>query len=938
MAAYIIPQVQVFQDFRRAPQSVVNPRNAHISGGHAFLVRFTDEDERELGLLGLYDRLLDTDYAWPNQPAGSRIDPGYTRIFVKDGLLKYFEDFIGSGSVIAKVGPNRIRSATINFADFDVYPRHSSLKSRDVQPGDVAKVRAIVGGNPVTLWTYVKAVRSDQLPSSVGSASGDPSNAATQGASSSVTKLGGPDNCVVASANISAYNGLPDGFINETYDIIVTESSVGGNFTTARLRVISGSGLDDQDSVVPAAAGNPTNIGARGLQVTFDVNVNTACSLAAASEGVSHIDLIAGQRWRVTVQQAFTAPTATSGGTYDYNVDTTYIVEIERGGLFSATVKPRIKVTTTTGIDLSGPTIVPAAATPVAVGSYGVTIQFSGAGLRKGDKYYIPVTGIKDGPRRILELGHNLPDGVLDNQEVDLTLFIRKPTMEIPENRIGFAPLKNWAQSQTQITLYAGVIGYDSSWHDGGVPQPLPLYSEASLNYGLVYVHYRAWRSELCNNVFTVATVDDLDDVISGPLHQDNPLKWGVFKALSNSNGVPVRCTSVCNPDDLDSWQRVLELLGGRRDVYGLVPLTTNRSVLDLFAAHVNNMSSPSNAKWRVAWFSLVGLPTVPVVHAGSDVPGYTSPTTSDGNVALGTIQDDPATSGTQYTILQCTSNNARFLANQVRPGDVVRTLYTNDGFGNYTYSEFLVAEVTSENQLRLQSGPAAPVNVPIKFEIWRNLNAQEEAEAIARTATWKSRRVMAVWPDFIDDAGSPSPGYFLAASLAGLASGVLPHQGLTRVALGGYTAVPRTTEKFNEAQLDIMAGAGIWIVTQNRETGQIYSRHALTTAEYSDINSREEMVTRNVDSISYRFYDQLQPFIGVTNVTPVVQSRLEVEIGSLLDVLRSELATNDLGGQIVDGTLVEVRPHAVLKDRYVVTINLSLPYPFNNVDVHLVV
>ena len=53
MATYVLPQVLVFQDFTTQPAVAANPLSAHIAGGHAYLVRESDEDEREFGNLRL---------------------------------------------------------------------------------------------------------------------------------------------------------------------------------------------------------------------------------------------------------------------------------------------------------------------------------------------------------------------------------------------------------------------------------------------------------------------------------------------------------------------------------------------------------------------------------------------------------------------------------------------------------------------------------------------------------------------------------------------------------------------------------------------------------------------------------------------------------------------------------------------------------------------
>jgi len=386
----------------------------------------------------------------------------------------------------------------------------------------------------------------------------------------------------------------------------------------------------------------------------------------------------------------------------------------------------------------------------------------------------------------------------------------------------------------------------------------------------------------------------------------------------------------VCDPDSDEEWADVLELLLGRDDVYGLVPLTRRRTVLDLFAAHVDSQSTPEEGLWRVAWFNLEGIPTKEIVSDASS---------TDGEVVLAVVEDDPDTSGTQYTIVRVPASNAEFEANEVRAGDVVRMLYTSDGFGNETFSEFVVDLVQNEDQLRLISGPSSAINVAAKIEIHRPLSSTEEAEEIALDAgAWNNRRIRAIWPDTIETSGTVQNGYFLTAALSGLSSGILPHQGMTNLEIAGFTDVPRTTTKFNKPQLDIMALAGTWIVTQDLQDGEIFSRHAITTDDFEDINKREEMITRNVDSISYRFKDHFAPFIGVSNVTPSLIELLGNEAKGLIEVLKTENFTQTLGGQLIDAAIIELRPHLTLKDRVVMVLDTEIPIAMNNLEVHLVV
>jgi hypothetical protein len=922
MATYVLPQVLVFQDFTIQPAAAANPLSAHISGGHAKLIRYSEENEREFGNLGFYDEGSDLVSAWPHRPAGAVIDTSYTKLFVKNALLKYFSDPISSGSAITVVSGsrNQIKSNSVNFISSGAYARAGALGNRDVKVGDVIRVRGVADGvgatsDVLTLWTYVRGFIAETIGSSIAAAVTASTNAPGLSAASTAERTSGVANSITITPS-GSYSGLASGVLTEVYTLTVVDSSINGDLTTARFRVVSASGTDNQSSL-QLNSGSATAVGTRGLLVTFGSTPTSGTAAAAAAAGVSDIDLIDGQVFTMTVSQAFATPTVVTDGDYTGVADTNYIVTVTKGGLFAA--HPEISVSTTDGTDQSGPTVV-SSGVLAPVGTKGVEVSFTSTsgGLRKGDRFYIQATGIGEGAVRTIVLGDNLDKTFGGGEPVGIDLYIRKPLLEVPQNRAGMAPLTNWEQSDTEFTVKSGIVAYDA---EVGAATALEVFASAEAGYGELYVECRAWLPDLAGKVNSITDVGTIDD-ISGSLTPDNPLKWGVFKALANSNGTPVLYTAVNDPNDVNQWDEVLEVLLSRDDAYNLVPLTNNVTVLDLFQAHVNSCSSASEGLWRVLWANLQGIPEVPIVAAGSDIPNHMEATSLDGETVLAQFENDPAAEAEVYTICYVPANNSGFDKNGVRPGDIVRALYTGDGFGNFTYSEFVVDEVQSENQLRVKTGPAVEQLVPSKIEIWRTLSASEEAVEIGKTAgSYGDRRVRATWPDRIESSGTIQSGYFLNCALAGLASAVLPQQGLTNVEISGFSSTQRTNDKFNKPQRDILAGAGVWVVQQDN-VGQIHTRHAVTTGDYADINQREEMLTRNVDSISYRFKDYFAPFIGVTNVTPTMNDIILGGMDKLIRTLRIERTTPQLGGQLISATVERFFVSEVFKDRYVAYIS----------------
>lgn len=943
MPSYVLPQVLVYQEFSIAPTELTEPLRACIVGPQYALFRYSDADEKlNIKITDSYNPDGDETYDWPGRPAGGVVDQDYTKVYMDDALLQYYHESSGAGSTVQSVSGyrNRLYFSSLVLQSKNGYARSAAFHERDVAVGDVLDIMGSNCGEIYRLRASILGFVPDVVPAVVHAAQTDVDNKPTQTSSGSATQTGGDTNQVdVTSVDASAYDGRADGQISETYIVEVISGSTGGNAQTAILRVTSQSGTDPVQEIVPAAFGSPTSIGSRGAKVTFD---NTGSS--SSGPGVDPDDFIVGQTWSVSVQQAYTAPAPTSGGDYLGASDTSYIVEVTKGGDIGTA---EITVRTTTGIDASGPTVVVALSTAVPVGTQGVTLTFTSAthGLCKGDKFIIPVEAVGEGAIRTVILSNNLPDGLRGicvtssssssssssgtPPDLDVTFYI-KTNIEVPANRTGAAPLVNWEQSETQITLKSGITAYDASWTIGGVVQPLPVKD------GEVYVEYRALVRQWVGSVGSISDVGEIADVFDEApvIDKDNPLVFGVYNALLNSSGTPVKFSAVgaSSPITLDDWVDVLDILHGRDDVYSLVPLTQDKQVQDAFVGHVEAMSAPEVGRWRITWLNSA-LETEESVYTCSEAVGA-----GDCDTVLATITDDPDAAGTQYTLL--TAAGEKFISGDqdVKIGDIVRCNYHDDGFGNETYEEYVIDDILTEEELRLYSGPSSAINTPSKIEIWRNLNKTEQAEALAKKpGLWDTRRAYLVWPDQIGNAGTIVPGYYLCCSLAGLRSASLPHRPLTNVEIIGWDDVSRTTEYFTEDQLNTMAASGYWIVTQDPNDGDVYSRHQLST-DNLDLNRREQSVTTNVDSISYTFLRRLAPYIGRANVTPTMIAIIKGEILSILDYFANFVVQDILGPQILDYTIDTLEQHPLLKDRILAIIPIEVPYPLNNVELHLVI
>lgn len=889
------PQVRIFQELTQLPTSVVEQLRAFIFGPEYDLHRYTVESEKGSGFS--YDPSLGVTKEWLadfSRRAGASVDLDYTRAFLEEALLEYFTS--GGAGQTPNDERNKVKISGVNLVDKDGYSLDAAFQGRSVKIGDFIQVDdgSTSGGGTIT------GFEAETTASQVSSAAAGADNQAdtTLSAPSETTVTGSID--IIAGGT---YDGIEDGVLSETYTIDVRRGSTGGDPTTMILDITTSSGTDDVLGFVPQAANFTTDIdlGTRGLTFQFDMGVA--------------LDVPTGNQYTVAVTQAYTAPTPTSAGTYTGPQDTTYIVEVVEGGdggSGTAADQPLIKVLTATGIDSSS--TVRYSGGTVSVGNYGVTLTFSTDILVKGDRYLVPVTAEGEGAIQTVELNTSLPVALVSTSgspvTLNVSLSIKKDTeffSEIFDN----GQQTNWSQDANGITFQPGASLFDNSWQDG----------QEALNVigGTVFVHWRELVTDNASGIQALSKPSDIETVLGTPVDPDNPLAYAASKAIANSGGRPVHAMGVPT-NDLAGYQSVLDIAENNLNVYTLVPLTYDGTVWNAVESHVNSMSAPENNRYRTAIFSAEEVDPAPVVYKNSDDSPVLA--TLDANKFL------DINSGSDVQLITA----------GVRPGDTVRINFETGQVGNTGWEEFTVDQVLSETRLKTTTAPSTPISVASKVEIWRNQTPADVVEWVGDQATGlDNRRITLLFPGKAPSGGVMVEGYHLAAAVAGLRSGVPPHQGLTRVELVGFDNMDRVTNRFSKTQLDTLSDSGVWIVSQDLSGDSIYTRHAITT-NLSGLNEQEEMITRNLDSISYFMFNKLNRYIGRANVTESTTNVLRTQLEGAISFLQSSSQTELLGGQLIDGDIVTLRPHTIFRDRYVIRLDLQLPFPANNIDLTVVV
>lgn len=458
----------------------------------------------------------------------------------------------------------------------------------------------------------------------------------------------------------------------------------------------------------------------------------------------------------------------------------------------------------------------------------------------------------------------------------------------------------------------------------------LPPAGASSFVSGRVYVSYRVLRTD---NAVSIQSLNDpaLVEATLGVVTPDNPLAEGVYDALLNASGTDVYYMGVPT-DDLAGYNAVLEQAKRLDTVYGLVPLTFDTTILDAVKAHVAAMSQASVARWRKAWICL--QPTTFGLLAGYDRAA------AGINWTTGTSGADPetGTSGVFATIAPASgSSDPALVTNGVRVGDTLRVF--TDATTTSSYSDYLISAVRSQNEVvavRAITGSGTRA-----IQILRSYTNEEQVAALG-AATGNSRRINAVFPWTAKTAGVVKNGYFVAAALAGLRAGSLPHAPLTNVELLGFDDFTTSLVTFTPTQLDLLASYGYWIVVQDTAGGTPYVRHQLTTLGYNDVGAdpkfSEDSITTNVDSISYGLQRALKPFIGRYNVNPGSVSLIRDTVTRQLRYQQAAAANSAAGPQLLDFTIVSLGKSTVFKDRIEAVVSVDLPYPLNSVTITLVV
>lgn len=758
----------------------------------------------------------------------------------------------------------------------------------------------------------------------IGGAYNDSNNTAIQSLniSRAVVSTGTTNNTVAVTNSTTDYVGYAALKItSDTYTVRVTTA---GSLTTARFSVSSANGAFTIQENLALDSGE--------LQVDTTDSNNVLLTFAQSTQGAQsgqNAAFSVGNVWTVTVDAAITPVNVVASGDYTGATDITYTITVDRGGEFydgntNATTCARLLITAS-DIDTSS-LVLPRKNLSFNIGTQGVTGLFAAGSLPdsliEGDVYYVPCVAKKAGKYNVVEFSESMPATFLAvAQTLTAELYLTQKSIQIPEVRSQIDASVNWEQEESYITIKSEITTYDNNIIAQAEPARLPITAAK------IFVEH---RDLLQDNVVAIDSVRNLADVSAklGTIHPDNPLAQGVYDAVLNAQNQIVYFLGV-QTNDLAGYTQAIKISEKSDKVYSFVPMTFDRPIQDAVVSHVNAYSTPEVGRWRIAWLAVPDNKTATLYSVKDDQSNYTL-----------TVTDDPAVSNTQYKLV--TIEGAKFIEHGIRPNDTVRFNYRTSPDGKVIYDEYVVDHVRTNTTLTITKPLKRAITIPVKCEVIRNYTKSERATNIAHIGgDYNNRRVRMVFPDTYKYGGIVKQGYFAAAGLAGLRSGVVPHQGLTNSEFLGADDLYKVVVEFTQDDLNTMAEQGIWLITQEVIGATPYVRHQLTTDQRS-LNTSEDSITTNVDSISYALKHTLTPFIGRYNINPENILAVRDAIANELIFRATSTFTARAGNQLVSFSLkddiLKIQQNPTYKDRLDVEVRLNVPYPMNYISLKLIV
>lgn len=468
---------------------------------------------------------------------------------------------------------------------------------------------------------------------------------------------------------------------------------------------------------------------------------------------------------------------------------------------------------------------------------------------------------------------------------------------------------------------------------------------------GNLYVQYKALRKDV-SAVAQIAGVLRMPDVatlaaVLDPLTEDNPLGLGLFLCMINCPGFEAKglgvdeVTAAAPMGTALAYARAAGLLEAE-EVYAIAPLTQDEVISGLWRSHVLAMSDPTQGGERIVFFNHINPTRKNPGIAASGTQANSTATTNQmlldvnpasGLVALGLNPADPLTAVMGVYVETEVAGELRRYSVSTVTGALAnfRVTFATGENTDAFYSDVALTESVVNASWAMKVRGALLV-IPGSNPPRPDYALMADTVAGAN-AGFNNRRAYSIFPDTIkttiNGIEKSLPGYYACAAIAGMVAGQPPQQPFTNFPITGLTGVVGT-EKFKKSQLNIMAGGGTYILTQDVQGGPVCSRHQLSTQLLS-IETRELSITKVVDFVAKFMRLGVRKFIGTQIINKDLLDTIGTTIQGMLSFLTEAGVLN--GANLNNLVQDEDAPDTILVD-----ITLDVPYPCNYIRITLVV
>lgn len=492
---------------------------------------------------------------------------------------------------------------------------------------------------------------------------------------------------------------------------------------------------------------------------------------------------------------------------------------------------------------------------------------------------------------------------------------------------------------------------------------------------GEILLSYRARRSDLVGQLLEFELTTDVETQI-GPITPDNPLAYGVAKALGATDKM-VFAMMVKDQDSATDHQEAMEILAGE-DVYFLVPLTNNRAIHQLYLAHCDQESAPEGMHERRvmvpnkaierrvyqnelstgemavgsqtftdpnASFITNGVPVGAVIRLSSPAQ------IEIGNVFRKELIISGIISQTQLSVIQSVTHGTDIVGEAVGTGTGAQLTFQLAATQNVVPTSVVMFlngaqvgssgfSVTTGGLVTFVVPPGLGVVVTANYEVTpiggiqytvesQELSNFEVAQDVAAVgAGYKNRRITVGQADIaIADDGTEVEPYFFNCAVAGLVSALAPNQPIANIPIPGFLGV-KHVRKFSETHFGLMAAYGISVFIQDRPTSPVVMRNWITT-DVTNVNTRECSIVNMVDYYSKFLRTNVKQIAGRFNITDAF---IDDMLRPAINGVNREMMTAGFIGQ--SSQIVSIQQSTVNKDQLHVIEEIEFFAPANKITI----